>query len=127
MSRCEPVWQARRWGTQREQVSRDLASSVFPVALTLCALRYVEISPLFIHSFVFNMPVILSISTETSWKRQNDRDRKQICSCQGLRVRNVRGNGKYFHAMGLLQILSVVIGYITVSICQKLQNWVLKG
>lgn len=55
------------------------------------------------------MPVILSISIETSWKRQNNRDREQICSCQGLRVRNVRGKGKYFNAMGLLQILIVVV------------------
>lgn len=55
------------------------------------------------------MPVILSISVETSWKRQNDRDRQQICSCQGLRVRNVKGKGKYFNAVGLLQILILVI------------------
>ena len=55
------------------------------------------------------MPVILSISIETSWKRQNDRDGKQICSCQGLKVRNVKGKGKYFNAMGLLQILILVM------------------
>ena len=55
------------------------------------------------------MPVILSISIETSWKRQNDRDGEQICSCQGLKVRNVKGKGKYFNAMGLLQILILVM------------------
>lgn len=45
MSRCgEPVTASQEVGDTEEQVSRDLASSVFPVALTLCALRYVEIS-----------------------------------------------------------------------------------